>query len=192
MEFLFLIYCSPLVLIYFVFCLIFSQIRIGKPELGKGFAFYISRDAIHADYVFDSRFFKDVFPPKGKFIKIGWGDKKIFLETKAWSELKIQSALSAFFGINKTVLRVEFLNEIPPGCKIIHANERQMQVLKIHILESFHGEEIRKRPEHHQKGEYYNSDLRYNCITNCNNWVNRGMFLAKLTNRVWCPISLWL
>jgi len=182
----------PIFFLYFIFCLIFSQIRIGKIKPGGGNYLYIARDAIHADYVFESTFFEDVFTPRAKFIKIGWGDRKIFLETRTWAELKIEHFLTAFFGINKTVLRIEFIDEIPPNSKLMEADERQIFVIKQHVLDSFCGEEIKKKPEFYQKGNYYNSNLRYNCVTNCNNWVNRGLFLARLTNRVWCPVSLWL
>ena len=192
MALLFFLYCLPIFFLYFIFCLIFSLIRIGKIKPGAGHYFYIARDAIHADYVFESTFFEDVFTPRAKFIKIGWGDRKIFLETRTWAELKIEHFLTAFFGISETVLRIEFIDEIPPNSKLMEADERQIFVIKQHILDSFYGEEIKKKPEFYQKGNYYNSNLRYNCVTNCNNWVNRGLFLARLTNRVWCPVSLWL
>lgn len=44
----------------------------------------------------------------------------------------------------------------------------------------------------HQGGVFYESGLRYNCLTNCNNWVNLGLRKAGLTNRVWAPLSFWI
>lgn len=192
MALLFFLYCLPIFFFYVILCAVFSQIKIGEIKHGKGCYFYIARDAIHADYVFESKVFEDVFVPRSKFIKIGWGDRKIFLETRTWAELKVEHFLTAFFGINKTVLRIEFIDEVPANSKFLEADERQIFVIKKHILDSFYGEEINKKPEYYQKGIYYNSNLRYNCFTNCNNWINRGLFFARLTNRIWCPVSLWL
>ena len=36
------------------------------------------------------------------------------------------------------------------------------------------------------------SNLKYNCITNCNNWINTGLRLAKISNKIWCPLTFWL
>lgn len=191
-QILFFTYCLPIFVIYAILCLTIPLLRVGHVEPRKGLKLYIVRDAIHADYLFDSSLWKEKFTPKGKYIKIGWGDRKIFLETKRWSDLKIMDFLFAFFGLNETVLRIDFLEEIPHGAREIDADERQLNVIKAHVNESHNGRIIHKKPKYYQKGDFYESNLRYNCITNCNNWVNRGLFLARLTNRVWCPLSFWL
>jgi uncharacterized protein (TIGR02117 family) len=192
MTILFLIYCLPLFAIYAILCLTVPLLRFGDIKNGKGIKLYISKDMIHSDYLFESSLWKNEFAPKGKYIKIGWGDKKIFLETKDWSSLKIIDFLFAFFGLNKTVLRVDFLDEIPQGSTEISIDELQLEVLKIYVKESHNGRIVQKRPHYYQKGDFYESNLRYNCITNCNNWVNRGLFIARATNRIWCPLSFWL
>jgi uncharacterized protein (TIGR02117 family) len=192
MTILFLIYCLPLFVIYTALCFTVPLLRFGDIKNGKGIKLYISKDMIHADYLFESLFWKNEFVPKGKYIKIGWGDRKIFLETKEWRDLKILDFLFAFFGLNKTVLRVDFLDEIPQGSTEMNIDELQLEVLKIYVKESHNGRIILKRSHYHQKGDFYESSLKYNCITNCNNWVNRGLYLARATNRIWCPVSFWL
>ena len=188
-----LLYCAPIIIFYFLLCFTIPFLRIGEiDEKRTTIKLYISKDPIHSDYVFDSSLWSEIFPKKGKYIKIGWGDRKIFLETKTWANLNALNVVSAFFGINKTVLRVESLEELPTGCSEYNINDRQLHVLKIHVLDSFFGGPIKKQSWHCEKGDFYESKLRYNCITNCNNWVNRGMFLARITNRIWCPLSIYL
>jgi uncharacterized protein (TIGR02117 family) len=192
LQILFLIYCLPLFFAYAILCFTVPLIRIGDIKKGKGLRLYVVKDAIHADYLFESSLWRNEFAPKGKYIKIGWGDRKIFLETKDWSSLKIIDFLFAFFGLNKTVLRVDFLDEIPQGSTEINIDELQLEVLKIYVKDSHNERIVQKRPHYYQKGDFYESDLKYNCITNCNNWVNRGLYLSRATNRIWCPISFWL
>lgn len=189
--FLFLYYL-PLFFLYLILCFTIPMIRVGYVKHKKGKKLYICKDAIHSDYVFESNDMKDMFEPKDKYVKIGWGDRKIFLETKSWDKLKLIDFMMAFFGLNKTVLRVEFLNEIPKNSKEINIDELQLEVLKIHIKDSNNGKLIKKKKEYYQIGDYYESNLRYNCITNCNNWINQGFRLAQITNRIWCPITYWL
>ena len=186
--FLFL-YLSPIIFTYFLVCLILSLVKVGDKKIGKGEEIYITSDLIHSDYVFNSSQIKSLFPTDKKFVKVGWGDRKIFLETKTWSKLKLLDLICAFFGINSTVLRVEYLDELPLKSKKIQLDDRQIEVLMIHIKESFYGEPIKKKSSYYEKGDYYNSKLRYGCIKNCNNWVNHGLFMGRVTNRVWCPLS---
>ena len=191
-NFLFILYLSPVILIYLFFCFTLPLIRIGEIRPGKGIKAYIVKDLIHSDFVFESKLWSNMFHPKGKYIKIGWGDRKIFLETKRWKDLKIIDLISAFFGINKTCLRIEFLESVPTNRKEIELDENQLEILKIHVNQSYNKKIINKKPEYYQNGDYYESNLNYNCITNCNNWINRGMFVAGITNRIWCPITFWL
>jgi uncharacterized protein (TIGR02117 family) len=192
MHFLLLLYLSPLFATYLVLCLTLPLIRVGEIKKGKGIKFYISKDMIHSDYVFESSLWKSEFQPKGKYIKIGWGDRKIFLETRCWSELRTMDFLFAFFGLNKTVLRIDFMDDLPQGSTEMEVDNLQLEILKIYVKESHSGKKIQKKPHYYQKGDFYESNLRYNCFTNCNNWVNRGLFIARATNRAWCPITFWL
>ena len=190
--FLILIFFVPIFIIYLFFCFTIPLFKLGKTKKGKDITFYVCKDLIHSDYVFESNLFEDVFGKKNKFIKIGWGDRKIFLETKSWKELKIKDFLFAFFGLNRSVLRIDFLNELPKNCTCLTISNQQFEVVKNHILHSFDNQIIEKKPEYYQLGCFYQSNLKYNCVTNCNNWVNAGLLKAKISNRLWCPLSFWL
>jgi len=184
-----LLYLSPLFVAYFMLYSIARTFPVGEKKLGTGQDIHISSDLIHSDYVFKSEQIKSLFPTNKRFVKVGWGDRKIFLETKRWQDLKLLDFLGALFGMNETVLRVEYLNELPKNSKRIQMDDRQLEIVLIHIKESFFREKIENKPSYFPKGEYYKSNLRYSCIKNCNNWVNYGLYLGKVTNVVWCPFS---
>ena len=192
LYFLLFLYFFPIFLIYLILCFTLPLLKVGEIKKGKGNKIYITKDLIHADYVFFSKDVKDLFPSDKKYVKVGWGDRKIFLETKSWNELKLIDFMMAFFGLNKTVLRIEYLDDLPFDSKPLEINERQLNVIKIHIKNSYNGKLIEKQKEYYQIGDYYESNLKYNCFTNCNNWVNYGLRLAQVTNRIWCPITYWL
>jgi uncharacterized protein (TIGR02117 family) len=191
-HFLLFLICSPIFLIYLIFCLIIPLIKIGQIKKEKGLKIYIIKDLIHSDYIFESKNLQEIFETQKKYIKIGWGDRKIFLETKNWNELKLIDFITAFFGLNKTVLRIEHLEELPTKFRQIEISENQLQIIKKHIKDSHNNKLIQKKKEYYQIGDYYESDLKYNCIKTCNNWVNLGLRKSSCSNRIWCPISFWL
>lgn len=183
----------PIFLVYLVLCIIVPIFKLGdKKKIKKGKEFFIIKDAIHADFLFSSTITKKIFKTKKKYTIIGWGDRKIFLETKKWSELKAEDFLKAFYGLNKTVLRVEFTNKIPKNKKVKSYKTNDIEILINHIKQSFVNKKITKKKQYYQVGEFYESKLKYNCITNCNNWVNTGLRKCRLSNRIWAPISFWL
>jgi len=184
---------SPVFVFYLLLCA-FSPliVRFRKLEKGGEEEVYIVKDAIHSDYIFKAEQISSVFKTESKFIKVGWGERKIFLETRDWSSLKLESFLMAFLGMSESVLRVEQIDELPDKLKTIQLNSCQLAGLLTHIKKSFYGETIEKLPTYYKKGEYYKSRLHYSCITNCNNWVNRGLFTVRATNKVWCPLSTFV
>jgi hypothetical protein len=89
-------------------------------------------------------------------------------------------------------LRIEFMDEIPGGSISLSVDEIQLKMLMSHVLESTNGIAITKEPWYYQKGSFYESHLNYNCITNCNQWVGSGLRKARLSNRIWFPLTIWI
>ena len=190
MSRLLFILCLPLFLLYLLLCLLSPLMRFGGVRRGRGETVWIVGDMIHSDYLFLSTDLPE-FGVEKDYVKVGWGDRKIFLETRTWGDLRLQDFLGAFFGLNPTVLRVEFLEAVPEGARGLEMGEEQFGAVRGHVLGSFFVPPISRRPEDYQGGVFYESGLRYNCVTNCNNWVNLGLYRAGVTNRLWRPLSLW-
>ena len=178
----------PLILFYLLLALLSPLMRFGRIRGGGDRRIYVVGDLIHSDYVFPSWVFPE-FQTDREYVKVGWGDRRIFLETRTWGELRLVDFLRAFFGLNTTVLRVEFLDVVPVGARIYLVDLEQLSTLKEHVKSSYGGNPIGRRHGDYQGGVFYESGLGYNCVTNCNNWVNLGLRRASLTNRVWAPLS---
>lgn len=190
MIFILFLLFLPLFPLYLLLTLLSPLMRFGRVERGKGCRVHVVGDMIHSDYLFKSKEFPE-FPSDKEYVKVGWGDRRIFLETRTWGELRFIDFLRAFFGLNPTVLRVEYLEGVPLGSREIEMGRERMEALKTHIRSSFSGSPIKRRPCDYQEGVFYGSRLRYNCVTNCNNWVGMGLRRAGVSNRLWTPLSFW-
>lgn len=182
----------PFLIVYLLFALTLPIFRFGRTSFGGPIRCYISKDIIHSDYIFESELWSEVFEVKSKFLKIGWGDRKIFLETQNWSDLSLKNFIFAFFGLNKTVLRIEFLDQIDEEMVFFDMQKHQFDIILEHVVSSTNMKIIEKMPWYNQNGIFFESDLRYNCITNCNNWINLGLRKANLSSKIWCPLTIWI
>jgi uncharacterized protein (TIGR02117 family) len=181
---------TPVFAFYLLLCALSPLlVRLKSKKKSDEEEIYIAKDPVHSDYIFRADQISSIFKTKSKFLKVGWGDRKIFLETKNWSSLKLEDFLRAFLGMNQSVLRVEQMNSLPDKLKTIRLSSKQLSGVLQHVESSFYGEPIEKLAGYYEKGDYYKSKLNYNCITNCNNWVNRGLFNVGATNKIWCPLS---
>jgi hypothetical protein len=190
MGFILFLVFIPLFPLYLLLALLSPFMRFGRVRRGSGRRIHIVGDLVHSDYLFESKEFPE-FPSDSGYVKVGWGDRRIFLETRTWGELRFGDFLRAFFGLNPTVLRLELLEGVPGGSREIEMGGEQLEALKAHVRGSFFGSPIERRPCDYQGGVFYGSGLRYNCVTNCNNWVGVGLRRAGVSNRLWTPLSFW-
>jgi len=191
-----LLFLTPF-LIYIILC--FLSVLLRYPFFLKNVKgninLFVVKDNIHSDFIFESKYWKGLFDTNKKYVIIGWGDRKIFLETSSWDKLKPINFIKAFFGLNPSIIRIEYVDELPINKKIkkYKINKSQLSILRNYVLVSFKSfKKIKKLKTYYQKGDFYSSSLRYSCIYTCNNWVNIGLRKIGLSNKVWCPISLWL
>ena len=89
--------------------------------------------------VFESKYWEGLFNTNKKYVIIGWGDRKIFLETSSWNRLKLTNVVKAFFGLNSSIVRVEYVDELPKNKKIkkYKINKNQLSILRNYVLGSF-------------------------------------------------------
>ena len=191
-----LLFLAPF-LIYIPLCFLSVLLRYPlflEKQTGR-INLFVIKDNIHSDFVFESKYWKGLFNTNKKYVIIGWGDRKIFLETSSWDKLKFFDFIRAFFGLNTTVVRVEYVNKLPKdkNIKKYKINRSQLLVLKNYVLDSIDNfKKIKKLKTYYQKGDFYSSSSKYSCIYTCNNWVNIGLRKINLSNKIWCPISFWL
>src|SRR5688572_14938065 len=106
-----------LVLIYLLAAFCMSRISIAREEDGpEDVSIYIMTNGVHADIVVPVKSEAMDWSSQVKFsnttgndssmqwLALGWGDRGFYLETPTWADLKAKVALSAAFGLAKTVI----------------------------------------------------------------------------------------
>jgi uncharacterized protein (TIGR02117 family) len=194
------------IILYLIIALILTFIPENSSfkESKKGTAIYVSSNGVHIDLI---------LPSKCKFcgwthqldennsynyLAFGWGDRDFYMNTPAWSDLKIATALKAAFIPTRTVIQVYGLKKTPSiskNTRKINLSDKQLEVLSNYIYHTFQLNDEEKVvelfPEIVESGfyKYYKAKGNYSLLFTCNNWVNRGLKKAGVKNAVWAPFD---
>jgi uncharacterized protein (TIGR02117 family) len=90
---------------------------------------FIRSNEIHTDVVMPAVHeglgidWRELFPPEhfdgdvgpAAYVAVGWGNRRFFVETPTWADLKIGSVIGALFWPSESVLHVEYLLRAAPG-----------------------------------------------------------------------------
>src|SRR5581483_7811515 len=109
------------------------------PVAGKDVAIFIQTNGDHTDIVvpvvnsardwrkeisYQNTTSKD---STKRYVAIGWGDKEFYLNTPAWSQLKLSTAFKAIFGLNTGAIHSTFCDNLQENkdCKKIMLTNEQ-------------------------------------------------------------------
>ena len=145
------------------------------------------RGFIRADHLADPRY-------AGRYLWIGWGDRRFFLETPGWADVKPGTLLSAAFGSGGTLMHVDHVATPRPGDAVrpLRLTPAQYRRLASLIRASFasgpSGGAI-PLPGYGPADMFYEARGRYSLFNTCNNWT--GSVLRRTGIRVgrWTPLS---
>lgn len=194
-------------ILYFIaeFCL--SRISVNDKNITKNdVTIYLTTNGAHTDLVLpvdnDIKDWNTEFKIADKsfrYISFGWGHKKFFLETPTWADLKISTAITAAFGMDKnSLMKIELLANVPVYKKTvpIQLSVVQYQQLVSHLRSYFvldgKGNFI---PVEDKLGAYgkdvrfYESQGRYHMFNTCNTWTNNTLKKVKLKACAWTAFS---
>jgi len=195
-------------LITFYFLLAFTLSRISvnnKASNSEDITIYIMTNGIHTDIVVPS---KNSLQDRTREIKyshtlaadssynylaFGWGDKKFYLETPEFSDLKISTALRAISGLSQSAMHTTFYKTVVEDqhCKKLHISKAQYQQLVEYIFASFSKDQngnfihIKTSIHYDQTDAFYEAIGSYSILKTCNTWANSGL---KASNQKAC---LW-
>lgn len=133
--------------------------------------------------------------PNARYIAVGWGDRKFYLETPTWGDLTAATALRAIGGLNQTALHVSFLDDVPENERTaaITVSERQYRQLAHNIAADFQQENGRSRPirgAHYVDNDaFYEANGRYHLFNTCNTWSNRHLKQIGAGGVAWTPFA---
>ncbi|MFT2008986.1 TIGR02117 family protein [Pontibacter sp. 13R65] len=125
-------------------------------------------------------------------IGFGWGDRRFYMETPEWSDLKLGVALSSALWPTRTAMHVEYIRSS------LLPNDRQRPVL---LTEAQYLDLIRFIDSSFQKQEgqylliansgysgydnFYEAHGKFYATKNCNSWVNKGLKAAGVKTAWW-------
>ncbi|WP_316807657.1 TIGR02117 family protein [Pedobacter agri] len=192
--------------LYFLSAYCLSHITVNPhPHNKEEIAIYIMSNGIHTDIVVPAKTTQKDWTQEIRynntlaadssyiFLAIGWGDKKFYLETPEFSDLKISTALRAISGLSQSAMHTTFYKTIreDQSCKKLHISKAQYQQLVKYISASFskdqngHFIHIETSIHYDQADAFYDAIGSYSIFKTCNTWANNGL---KASNQKAC---LW-
>jgi len=162
-----------------------------------GIQIYIISNPVHADVVMplvhDAKNWREQFPlshfsgntSSATHVAVGWGDQGFFIDTPAWADLRVSTALAALFWPTSSCMHVTCLTEdaLPGDVKSVMLTPTQYSRLVHYITESFRHDESGAMQQIDQAayGSYdafFEARGTYNCFNTCNNWLGRALRAA--------------
>lgn len=135
-----------------------------------------------------------------KYALFGWGNRRFYIETRTWEDIKLSNSLAALTGLGETVMHVDVLDQLPkssPRCRRIRISEKQYGTLCESLQQSFARNDDH-RPNRIPGVSYRTSDAfyegtgSYHLFNTCNVWSGRNLQKAGVQTGWWTPFSFSL
>jgi len=197
-------------LIYFLAAFILSRIPVNTStsSLPKPINIYIISNGFHSDIVvpiksdiFDwSKIIKyDHITSKDtsyKYIAFGWGDKKFYINTPLWSDLKFDIALQALFCLNPSAIHVTFFRIMfeSESCIKIPMSKpdylKLIEYIKNDLKFDKNGQvQLIKNLHYDDNDAFYESNGSFTLFYTCNTWVNEALKYSNQKACFWTPFE---
>lgn len=131
-----------------------------------------------------------------QMLALGWGDRRFYLETPTWSDVKAANVLSAFFGLDETAMHVDWLRQAPETnsrCRKLILSNEQYRNLCSHIWGSFAKDGsahalVIENPGYYDTDRFYEANGRYSAVQTCNTWVGETLEAGGVRVGCWTPL----
>jgi len=202
----FLMAFIALIGIYFLTAFCCSRITVNaNPINPKEIAIYIMTNGVHTDIVVPAvteqiNWTKEInylntleADSTYQMLAIGWGDKKFYLETPEFSDLKLSNGLRAISGLSTSAMHTTYYKNIreDASCKKIMISHAQYKQLIEYILNSFKkdaaGHLINVKSNiHYDIGDaFYEAKGSYSIFKTCNTWANAALKSCGQRSCLW-------
>ena len=131
------------------------------------------------------------------WVRFGWGERRFYLETPQWADLRFSVAAAALFWPTSTLMHVEFVWSRPEEsdyCRRLKVSEAQFKSIVEHI-ESFFARDAKGEPRrldgrgYFDYDDFYEAVGSYHLLYTCNDWVNIGLRRAGIRAAAWSPFD---
>jgi uncharacterized protein (TIGR02117 family) len=174
-----------------------------------GVPVYVESNGVHVGFVVPARtstfdwtrelppeWFAHV-PPSSRYVAIGWGDRRFYLETPTWGDLRLATAVQAAFGLGSAAMQVTYLWSEPirdERCRRIVLSEEQYRALTRYLLDSFARDEAGRpqridHPGYTSKDRFFEAKGRYSLVQTCNEWTGAGLRSIGIRTGIWTPFA---
>lgn len=192
--------------LYFLIAFCCSRITINaNPSNAKEIAIYIMTNGVHTDIVVpavsaEMNWTKEISYQNTleadstyQYLAMGWGDKKFYLETPEFSDLKLSNGLRAISGLSTSAMHTTYYKNIreDASCKKIIISKAQYRQLIEYILNSFKKDETGhlinvKSNIHYDIGDaFYEAKGSYSIFKTCNTWANAALKACGQRSCLW-------
>ncbi|RZK64450.1 MAG: TIGR02117 family protein [Pedobacter sp.] len=195
-----------LVALYFLAAFCLSRITVNNNTSNKKeIAIYIMTNGIHTDIVVPANNLLQNWTKEIKhshtlaadssynYLAFGWGDKKFYLETPEFSDLKISTGLRAISGLSTSAMHTTYYKDIveDESCKKIYISVAQYKQLIKYISNSFTTNADAyfisiKTDIHYDKADaFYEANGSYSIFKTCNTWANGALKASDQKACLW-------
>lgn len=202
----FSLFLIVLIGIYFLLAFCLSRITLNRHPVNKPeIAIYIMTNGVHTDIVmpaisdqinwtkeiaYQNTLAADSTYP---YLAMGWGDKKFYLETPEFSDLKLSTAVKAISGLSTTAMHTTYYKSITENndCKKIMISPEQYGYLIDYVLNSFEKDKAGhlmpvKTSIHYDIGDaFYEARGSYSIFKTCNTWANAALKACGQKSCLW-------
>lgn len=174
-------------------------------EPARGVTIYVESNGIHTGLIVpkvaggvdwralaDPRDLAD--PRYGAYdhLAIGWGDRRFFLDTPTWRDLRPSTILAAAIGSDATLLHIEHL----PAPEVTGRDVRRivMTVAQYRRLAIFIRAHLSPRARHYPGyaayDAFYDARGHYDAVRTCNDWTGDALRHAGVRIGAWTPFPV--
>ncbi|NTE05491.1 TIGR02117 family protein [Agrobacterium tumefaciens] len=192
--------------LYFVLAFCLSRITVNAhPTNKQEVAIYILSNGIHTDIVMPAANTMINWTEKISYantleadstyhyLAVGWGDKKFYLETPEFSDLKLATAVKAISGLSTSAMHTTYYKNIVEDaqCKKVMISNAQYQKLIQYVTNSFEvdskGYFIKINTNiHYDIGDaFYEAKGSYSIFKTCNTWTNAALKSCDQRSCLW-------
>ncbi len=192
-------------LLYLAAALLGSLLSVNREwrEPAEGITIYLADNGIHADLILpvnDEGLDWAEFVPAAAFqekpgdarwIAFGAGERKVYLETPAWTDITLGTISSALIG-GERVMHVEWVRDPTYSARQIRLTREQYRRLWSAIRAAFRldaeGRAITiDHPGYWRRDAFFEGVGKANTIDTCNQWVASRLRLAGVKAPSWSP-----
>lgn len=134
------------------------------------------------------------FSARDRYVQLGWGDRRFYMETPDWNQVNPLEALRAlFFWQNSTAMFVKGHVAIPQtpneGLKCVRLGKTDYLAMMDFINNSFQtnlqGQNQRLGSGQDQQSSFYAAIGYYSLLNTCNSWTANALRSANVNTPLW-------